>query len=118
MGAANCTSDEKKAPVGCVKPNFRRGDHGTACPLESSAVFDPREPPLLISVLYLVLRELIEPAVLRPRSAELKELEIIALRHELGILRPASQSARTTASRSLLLGGERSSTASMAQLRR
>ena len=40
-----------------------------------------------ISFLYLVLRKLIELAVLRPRSSEHKELEIIVLRHELAILR-------------------------------
>jgi putative transposase len=40
-----------------------------------------------MSFLYLALRRLIELLALRPRSAEYKELEIVVLRHELGILR-------------------------------
>jgi hypothetical protein len=37
--------------------------------------------------LYLALRRLIELVLLRPRSPEFKELEIVVLRHELAILR-------------------------------
>jgi putative transposase len=40
-----------------------------------------------MSFLYLALRKLIELALLRPRSAEYKELEIVVLRHELSVLR-------------------------------
>jgi len=43
---------------------------------------------LLTSLIYLALRRLIELALLRPRSREFKELEIVVLRHELAILRP------------------------------
>jgi putative transposase len=42
---------------------------------------------LLASLLYLALRRLIELALLRRRSEEFKELEIVVLRHELAILR-------------------------------
>jgi putative transposase len=42
---------------------------------------------LLASFIYLALRKLIELALLRPRSPEFKELEIVVLRHELAILR-------------------------------
>jgi hypothetical protein len=40
-----------------------------------------------MSFIYLALRKLIELVVLRPRSAEYKELEIVVLRHELSVLR-------------------------------
>ena len=68
------------------KPEFQRGDRNRLS-LESSPVIDPREPPLLISFLYLALRKLIELVALRPRSAEFKELEIVVLRHEVAVLR-------------------------------
>jgi putative transposase len=42
---------------------------------------------LLASFIYLALRKLIELALLRPRSPQFKELEIVVLRHELAILR-------------------------------
>jgi putative transposase len=42
---------------------------------------------LLASLLYLVLRRLIELVLLRSRSSEFKELEIVVLRHELALLR-------------------------------
>jgi hypothetical protein len=38
---------------------------------------------LLASLLYLALRRLIALVLLRPRSSEFKELEIVVLRHEL-----------------------------------
>jgi putative transposase len=40
-----------------------------------------------MSFLHLALRKLMELALLRPRSAGYKELEIVVLRHELAILR-------------------------------
>lgn len=55
--------------------------------LGSSSVTNPREPPLLISFLYLSLRKLIELVALRLRSADYKELEIVVPRHEVTILR-------------------------------
>jgi putative transposase len=42
---------------------------------------------VLISFCYLVLRRVLQLAALRLRSAEFKELEIVVLRHELGVLR-------------------------------
>jgi hypothetical protein len=42
---------------------------------------------VFISLCYLVLRRVLQLAVLRLRSAEFKELEIVVLRHELGVLR-------------------------------
>lgn len=42
---------------------------------------------MLASFIYLALRRLIELVLLRPRSPEFKELEIVVLRHELAILR-------------------------------
>jgi putative transposase len=42
---------------------------------------------LLASLVYLALRRLIELALLRRRSEEFKELEIVVLRHELAIVR-------------------------------
>jgi len=42
---------------------------------------------MLISFLYLSFRKLFALALLRPRSADYKELEIVFLRHELTVLR-------------------------------
>ena len=42
---------------------------------------------MLISLCYLVLRRVLQLAVWRLRSNDLKELEIVVLRHELAILR-------------------------------
>jgi hypothetical protein len=42
---------------------------------------------VLISLCYLVLRRVLQLAVWRLRSNDLKELEIVVLRHELAILR-------------------------------
>src|SRR5262245_15858885 len=42
---------------------------------------------VLISFCYLFLRRLLQLVALRVRSDEWKELEIVVLRHELGILR-------------------------------
>jgi hypothetical protein len=49
---------------------------------------------LLASLLYLALRRLIQLVLLRPRSSEFKQLEIVVLRHELALLR--RQVARPT----------------------
>jgi hypothetical protein len=46
-----------------------------------------KELPLFWSLGYLALRCLLQLALLRPRSEELKELEIVVLRHELSVLR-------------------------------
>jgi hypothetical protein len=42
---------------------------------------------VFISLCYLVLRRVLQLAVWRLRSNDLKELEIVVLRHELAILR-------------------------------
>ena len=42
---------------------------------------------MLISLCYLVLRHVLRLAVLGCRSHDFKELEIVVLQHELGILR-------------------------------
>jgi hypothetical protein len=42
---------------------------------------------VLISLLYLLFRHAFAVAALRLRSREFKELEIVVLRHELGVLR-------------------------------
>jgi putative transposase len=41
---------------------------------------------VVVSVLYLLFRRALAVAALRFRSAEFKELEIVVLRHELGVL--------------------------------
>src|SRR5712664_3308203 len=43
--------------------------------------------PVLLSLCYVVLRWVLQLAVLRLRSNDLKELEIVVLRNELAILR-------------------------------
>jgi hypothetical protein len=42
---------------------------------------------LLAKLFYLALCKLIALVLLRPRSSEFKELEIVVLRHELALLR-------------------------------
>jgi hypothetical protein len=42
---------------------------------------------LVASLLYLLFRRVLAVAVLRVRSREFKELEIVVLRHELAVLR-------------------------------
>jgi hypothetical protein len=42
---------------------------------------------LFWSFCYVVLARLLQPAALRFRSEEFKELEIVVLRHELAVLR-------------------------------
>ena len=42
---------------------------------------------MLISLVYLVLRRVLQLVMLLGRSGDFKELEIVVLRHELGILR-------------------------------
>jgi putative transposase len=42
---------------------------------------------LVVSLLYLLFRRALAVPALRPRSREFKELEIVALRQELAVLR-------------------------------
>jgi hypothetical protein len=42
---------------------------------------------LFVSLVYLVVRRVLQLAALRFRSSEFKELEIVVLRHELSVLR-------------------------------
>jgi hypothetical protein len=46
-----------------------------------------QEAPVLVSFSYVLLRWLLELIALRVRSSELKELEIVGLRHEVAMLR-------------------------------
>jgi hypothetical protein len=41
----------------------------------------------VVSVIYVLVRRVLELVVLRCRSRRYKELEIVVLRHELGVLR-------------------------------
>ena len=52
---------------------------------------------MLVSLCYVLLRWLLEFVVLRVRSKELKELEIVVLRHELAILRRKTRRPAITA---------------------
>jgi putative transposase len=47
----------------------------------------PASHPVILSVVYLVVRRLLELAVLLGRSEASKEIEILVLRHELTVLR-------------------------------
>ena len=51
---------------------------------------------MFISLCYLVLRRVLQLAVWRLRSNDLKELEIVVLRHELAILRRRTRRPATT----------------------
>src|SRR5438128_4138452 len=63
---------------------------------------------VLFSLCYLVLRRVLQLVVLRWRSNEFKELEIVVLRHELAILRPqTSRPAMTTVDRLFLAAASR-----------
>lgn len=63
---------------------------------------------MLFSLCYLVLRRVLQLAVWRCRSHEFKELEIVVLRHELGILRrQTSRPAMTTIDRLFLAAASR-----------
>ena len=46
---------------------------------------------MFLSLCYVVLRRVLQLAVLRCRSDDFKDLEIVVLRHELAILRHASR---------------------------
>lgn len=58
---------------------------------------------MLISLCYLVLRRVLQLAVLRFQSDAFKELEIVVLRHELAIVRRQTGRPAMTASDRLLL---------------
>jgi hypothetical protein len=77
--------------VGCANPVVPGARAWSASPglrrVEGLCPLDRRRPRLLASLLYLALRRLIELVLLRPRSSEFKELEIVVLRHELALLR-------------------------------
>jgi hypothetical protein len=49
---------------------------------------------VLVSWFYVLFRWLLEFVVLRVRSEELKDLEIVVLRHELAILRRTTRRRR------------------------
>src|SRR5680860_247614 len=84
-------SSQVQLPVGCVNPIVSEGEAmvGLFWPAKSQGGSVPslRRPHLFASLLYLVLRRLIELVSLRLRCSEFKELEIVVLRHELTLLR-------------------------------
>ena len=51
---------------------------------------------MFCSLCYLLVRCLLQLVLLRPRSQDFKELEIVVLRHELVVLRRQTQRARLT----------------------
>jgi putative transposase len=51
---------------------------------------------LLWSLCYLMVRCLLQLVLLRPRSQDFKELEIVVLRHELALVRRQTRRARLT----------------------
>ena len=60
------------------------------------------------SLCYLALRCLLRVVLLRPRSEEFKELEIVVLRHELAVLRrQVHRPQLTSADRTLLAAASR-----------
>ena len=63
---------------------------------------------MFVSLCYVVLRWLLQLVALRVRSNELKELEIVVLRHELAILRrQRRRPALTTVDRLFLAAASR-----------
>lgn len=58
---------------------------------------------MVVSLCYVLLRWVLEFVVLRVRSKELKELEIVVLRHELAILRRRTRRPAITAVDRLVL---------------
>ena len=63
---------------------------------------------MLVSLCYLVLRHVLRLAVLGCRSHDFKELEIVVLQHELGILRrQTTRPAMTTVDRLFLAAASR-----------
>jgi hypothetical protein len=67
-----------------------------------------QEAQVLVSFSYVFLRWLLELIALRVRSGELKELEIVVLRHELAILRrKTGQPAITVVDRLFLSAASR-----------
>ena len=69
---------------------------------------DPKSWFLFWSLCYLAFRCLLQLVVLRPRSEDFKELEIVVLRHELAVLRRQTRRPQlTTADRVLLAAASR-----------
>ena len=62
---------------------------------------------MLISLCYLVLRHVLRLAVLGCRSHDFKELEIVVLQHELGILRRQTTRPALTTTDRLFLAASR-----------
>jgi putative transposase len=63
---------------------------------------------LFLSFWYLAFRCVLQLVLLRPRSTEFKELEIVVLRHQLAVLRRQADRAQlTTTDRVLLAAASR-----------
>lgn len=68
----------------------------------------PRSWFLIWSLCYLLVRCLLQLVLLRPRSQDFKELEIVVLRHELAVLRRQTRRPQlTTADRIFLAAASR-----------
>ena len=68
----------------------------------------PEELFLFLSFWYLAFRCVLQLVLLRPRSTEFKELEIVVLRHQLAVLRRQADRPRlTTTDRVLLAAASR-----------
>jgi putative transposase len=72
---------------------------------------------LFWSLGYLALRCLLQLALLRPRSEEFKELEIVVLRHELAVLRRQVHRAQLNSADRMLLPTARSGSPNSGQTR-
>jgi putative transposase len=62
---------------------------------------------VFLALCYVVLRRVLQLAALRLRSNEFKELEIVVLRHELGILRRRTRRPAMTWTDRLFLAAAR-----------
>jgi hypothetical protein len=100
-------------PCGCLNPIPGEPQPG-GCRSTVAARHHPREPPLLMSFLYLALRKVIELALVRLRSTEYEELEIVVLdqRHQTSSSERCERGVTVLHSGSSLRSGASTPTAS------